>query len=317
MINLPALFCCIKTMKKYILATIFFVLIASNCFCQGAGTTLSNGLEFEELCDARAGAMGRSVSALDGDISFIHHNPAGIASIKRPQAMLAYNKIGGLLIDDMYFANISYGQPFPFGVLGVSFSYFNAGAIDWIGGTTINAQNDLVITAAYAVTIMQKFSFGANFKVLSQTYIEQYKSLSYAFDVGYLVSLPVRGLNLGIAAKNIGPPMLYYNTPENLPMNIKTGLSYGFLVSQTMKADINAEANYLVNESSLIPGAGLEFIYDNMIAIRTGCIFEKSAAKLSFGAGFTLQNFIIEYAYEPAIITTSQADQKIGLKIKF
>jgi len=59
------------------------------CFCQTSHRAFPVIFSTRQP-SARADAMGKAYTSLDGDLASIHYNPAGIATIRNPQAMATY-----------------------------------------------------------------------------------------------------------------------------------------------------------------------------------------------------------------------------------
>jgi len=300
-----------KILKYLIIVSLELTFLTILGFCQGAGSSASNGLEFEQMADARAGGMGEAISAVEGDINLIRYNPAGIASLRSSQLSFTY-MIG---FEDMYFANISCGQPLLFGTIGASFSYFNGGSIELFEGQFINAQSDIVLTLSYSIQIIKGLCLGGSMKFLSSTLLRQTTAQSWASDIGCLYSTPL-GLNISFAVQNLGQPLIYYHTPENLPSSIRGGISYIVHLSKDISLSTNIETKYFINDKDLVPSAGIELKYGNMLALRAGYILTTTRG-LTFGAGFNFQNYIIDYGFEFTSNIASFGNHRIGLKMEF
>jgi len=309
--------------KIFLLLGFLLIFIPRHSFAIGTGSSVCNGLEFEQIANARAAAMAGSVSAMSGDINFMHFNPAGIASLKKPEVGFNYmiSPISLVGSENMYFANIAVAQPFIGGNLGISFSYFNAGTMD-LSGTAISSQNisaltDLVFALSYAFRTGQHIYLGISYKMILSIFAEQYSANAQGVDCGIIYKTPIKGFDVGLAATNFGTPLVYNTVEENLPTKIKTGCSYNYVFTKELNASFNVELNYLVAETDYTTSFGTEFSYMDFIFIRMGYMIATQDTGLYFGGGVNLNNYYIDYAYEPPQVFSSFANQRIGLKIRF
>jgi len=141
------------------------------------------------------------------------------------------------------------------------------------------------------------------------------RGISFAFDLGMKrKNFLANRLDLGMTLQNIGPDITYIDDDQAdpLPMNLRMGLSYRVIESEynrfTLNADMNklfANRDFWVLErlvrqwydrggfmskqqiDSMILGAGGEFVYWNLLALRAGYIYDKigKIQGLSFGGG--------------------------------
>ena len=269
------------------------------------------GLEYEQMAGARASGIGEAVSSMEGDIDLIHYNPAGIAALKRSNA--GFNYMMGF--SDIYFTSVMYGHPFPFGVIGGSYSYLNGGSLEISEGQFLNAQSDIVVTLSFATHMLKELSFGANVKFLSSTLVQLVSAQSWAFDIGFLYRIP-KGINLSLVLQNVGTPLQYYIKPEQLPTNARAGISYCFDVTNSMFLNTSFELKYYVNENEFLPSIGAEFGCGKELVLRAGYVFN-STRGVTMGAGFNLMNYKIDYAFEFANNISTFGNHRIGFSVGF
>ncbi len=100
--------------------------MTTGLWAKGAGT--SGGIILEQPAGARASGMAEAYTAVGGDISVLHYNPASLISLPGREAAFTYQR--GLADDS--FMSLLYGQPTPLGVFGGAFSYYTAGDIELI-----------------------------------------------------------------------------------------------------------------------------------------------------------------------------------------
>ena len=304
----------LKTLRALFIGFPILVVSINVGFCAGAGSSTGLGLVLEQLVSARAGGMGQAVSAIEKDINLMHYNPASLIGVDKKEIGFSYL----LGMGDMNFINISYAQPLLGGVSGGSLSYFNAGNIvlSYADGTdhTFNAQTDFVLTFSYARELLKDLPLGANVKVLYSTLLGQFTGTSVCFDLGVLYRTPIKNLKAGVSIQNIGTKIKYYQTEENIPMNLRAGASYGLNISEGMDLLTTVEVNYLINEVKIVPSVGAELKYGDMLTIRAGYIIG-TAQGLTLGAGFNIKNYVIDYAFELAPDIASFGNHRIGLRM--
>ena len=96
--------------RATILSTLLVVVLTNGLWAKGAGT--SGAIVLEEPLGARACGMAEAYTAVEGEISVIHYNPAGLISLSNREASFIYHR--GLADDG--FISLLYGQPTPFEV---------------------------------------------------------------------------------------------------------------------------------------------------------------------------------------------------------
>ncbi len=171
-------------------------------------------------------------------------------------------------------------------------------------------------------------------------------------------SILVEKLDFGFNFQNIGPNITYINESQSdpLPMNLRMGFSYRALESQYSKLTINADMNkMLANQDPLykrifttwtddfkdgdfgsisdfnnsievkeiIWGIGAEYIYLDLLSLRSGYLLDRAGEidGFSFGAGFNYTfNKIylvnIDYAFQPGG-ELQEYNQTLSLKLQF
>ncbi len=153
--------------------------------------------------------------------------------------------------------------------------------------------------------------------------------VSAAFDIGFQwkpTKLNILGadldnvLALGVNLQNVGPKMTYLNESDPLPTSLRMGIGFKLVEDEFNDLLISADfAKLLVRRDSLgsdaIPksfvsawgvggietGIGLEYIYDQAVALRGGYFSEPKAAGarnfFTLGAGVTYDVFVLDFSY--------------------
>ncbi|MDB5051632.1 MAG: two component regulator propeller family protein [Fibrobacteres bacterium] len=158
-------------------------------------------------------------------------------------------------------------------------------------------------------------------------------AISYAVDVGMLWKMPyVKGLNLAFVLQNMGPAVFYVDQAQAdpIPFTWKLGLAYDLVHTPnhrlTVAADANREAVYregndaspvyvgawkdLVypfddkdhtaletwqeNVRQSVFNTGMEYVYANVAAFRTGYLYDQSGKRyeLDLGLGFMISDIL-------------------------
>lgn len=160
-------------------------------------------------------AMGGSSIALTQGVEAIHWNPAGLARIN--------HQAEGMFSSMSYIGDItvSYGavatQFGDFGVVGLSLRSLDFGKIpvttvedeDGVNGGTYSPTY-VTLGLTYGRQVTDAVSVGGTAKLITES-IDRVSASGLAFDLGlqYNGLLAVKGLQLGITVKNIGPSMQF------------------------------------------------------------------------------------------------------------
>jgi hypothetical protein len=169
--------------------------------------------------------------------------------------------------------------------------------------------------------------------------------VSGAFDLGFLYAprkldlfgLELgRSLRLGVNLQNVGPKMTYLNESDPLPSTLRTGIAVKLVEDEFNDLTISADfSKLLVRRDSLgsdpIPlsfvtawgrggiesGFGLEYIYEQIVALRGGYFTEPMVAGnrryFTLGAGVTYDLFQIDFSY----ILTVEENHPLANTLRF
>ena len=106
-----------------------------------------------------------------------------------------------------------------------------------------------------------------------------------------------RHFSFGFAMQNIGPSLKYRNKEEPLPLTLRAGFSHQIDMSRsqvpgrlTWAFDVSQE-----RQSELEKSFGMEYLINNMVAIRSGNRFNKDNGQLQIGFGFIVGQVQIDY----------------------
>ena len=208
---------------------LFLLMIATISVAQSGGNSI---LEFLNLThSARSTALaGGLVSVVDNDIALAHANPASLNASMHNHLSINQN---------IHFAGIrngfvSYGRHLDkYDITShVGINYINYGDFDrsdefGIRQGTFTA-NGLAITIGAGKKINERFSIGANLKLISSR-LEALTSFAIGADIGATYIDPDNRSSYGFVLKNIGVQLNSFSeNRELLPLDIQIGYSKRF-----------------------------------------------------------------------------------------
>ncbi|MGA7160408.1 MAG: type IX secretion system protein PorQ [Bacteroidota bacterium] len=261
---------------------------------------------------ARSAAMAGSFVSMRDDVNSIFYNPAGLATVTRPQASFGYLK--NLL--DINSGYLSYAQNLSdVGKIGLGIDYVNYGTFDEtdelankIG--TFSA-GDLDVSVGFATEFEDNLYYGFTGKFIYSS-IADASSSAIAADFGILYFIPgPNPVTIGASILNVGTQLNpYMTTRESLPLDLKIGAS---IKPEHLPLLLNVDLHEL-NETQDNFGAhfkmfsiGGEFTMSKELRFRFGYDNERhqdltlgtssGLAGFSFGGGLVLETLRFDYAF--------------------
>ncbi len=270
-----------------------------------AGEFLSTGI------GARALGMGGAFVSVADDASASYWNPAGMIFVRRREVVMMHSERFGDLVN---YDTGSYVQQlgtdnehraafgFSFLRVGVDDIPYTRLVVDNNGVTRpgidrLVSEADWGFYLSYARLMNRTLSLGGNVKVIRKS-VGDDSALGFGFDVAALYK-PWRRLSLGLNLQDATSTFLIWNaeTETILPM-ARVGLSYPFLfpslkgkLTVATGLDIRFEGRktataYWIGEASADVRLGLEYWYDDIVAIRLG---QERSEEADFMAGAGLR----------------------------
>ena len=294
-------------MRKLLLLGMILLFLPALAFGQAKVGTA--GAQFLEIgVSARAVGMGEAFLALSDDASALYYNPAGMVQMEKPEFMVSH-------ID--YPAGIAYeflGLVYPSnnlgGVWGFGFYMLNSGDMPWTtydypsdedpysSNLTFSAK-DYALALSYGASLTDRFSIGLTFKFIDELY-ESKRATGWACDVGTLYDTGFRGFKIAMVISNFGPDLKFIQMSYPLPMNFKFGGSMDIINNGSHKATFGLEGSHPNDNLEKFNG-GIEYWYNNVLALRVGNHFENDAGGFTAGAGLNLNlsklSLSFDYAY--------------------
>ena len=338
--------------RKSLSAWVGFIVLAMGIQSSyGQSTVGTSAAQFLKIgVGSRAMAMGGAYVALANDASALYWNPAGVTSMRRIELIAAHTE---------WFAGISHqfvGVTVPLGpdnVVGLSAILLTAGAMEQ---TTIQAPDgngvffdvtDLAVGLTYGMQLTDKVSAGLTGKFIRQTGFNESAS-TFALDIGLLLNTGYRGLSIGMNFSNLGgelqldgPDLLTKATGRlgtssvgklatesfPLPISFRVGVAMeaagksggSFFQSDVNRVTLTLDGTHQ-NDSKETVGFGVEYAWNDLVAIRGGYILNHDVATFSLGGGvmFNLASgFDVSADYAYANLGLLENVHRVGLSLRF
>jgi len=320
---------------KSITSLLLAFLLTFNLNAQEVTKTGTTAAKFLSIgIGPRANAMGAAYTSVANDASAMYWNPAGIASLKKTQALFTYTKM---------FADINlnyFGLVIPvgdYGNLGVNITAINYGKMevttemhpDGIGETF--SAGSYAFGLSYARYITENFIVGVNFKYIRED-ISSSSAQGFAFDIGTIFTTPFYGVKFATSIANYGTKMqmrgddlivqhdtdpqrngnnssldAYLATDAfDLPLRLQIGLSRDFEFMKGQRFTFAVDANYPNDNKQWVNVGGELALFDETVFIRGGyktLFLEDSQEGLTFGFGLHYYGFgafilAVDYSYQ-------------------
>jgi len=262
---------------------------------------------------ARPIGMGRAFLAISDDCDAQFINPAGLASLKGPQAMSMFTN----LIQDVYYMEYSGAVPTPYGTVGAGYITTGVTGIPESGGGTSDYYDSL-LAFSYSTSIGRFAQYGKNvfvglnFKIFNRGFT----GVTNQFGTGY-------GADLGLKMI-VNPNLSFAFCRQNiLPVSMGGGIKYGTGVEEYMAglykvgaairpAPLPKLTTAIDLDLPAMTGRpptghlGFEWKENKYLSVRAGMDQSVDAASESlaawnptFGASLTYGGFRVDYAYHP------------------
>jgi outer membrane protein OmpA-like peptidoglycan-associated protein len=268
---------------------------------EAVGTTAANFLKIAP--HARAAAMGEAFTGLSDDETSLIYNPAGTARILQDQISATHIEwFQGIRLEHL-------GGVFALGPLGSA-----GAALSWLQvddlirtervANTSNplanyketgsfAPHDMALTLGFAHPLTKHINVGSNLNLIQQS-IDSSSGYAASLDLGGQWLGLMRGLDIGLVAKNLGTPVSVGSTSFLLPLELSTGLAYRMhYLPLLLTTDLG-----LPMDNKLQFAVGAEAWIQNILALRAGWR-GGYANQITAGAGFRLVSFELDYAWAP------------------
>lgn len=270
---------------------------------------------------ARSVALSGAYTGLADDVTALFWNPGGIARIDRITFAVNHANLYAGITHNFV------GMVFPIGqnVFGASIIMLGSGDIDVTTvdepmgtGETYSVSN-LAAGLTFSRQLTTKFSVGFTIKVINEK-IWRNSATNIALDIGSVFETGLLGTKIGMSISNFGsdmrmegPDMILNRRPDPInpdngynPEIVLKGKDWAMPIVYRMGLVVDLVGGispYLQNDrnrftaivdaddgvdSALRSSLGVEYEWNNMIALRMGYKLNYDAQRLSFGGGIKL-----------------------------
>ena len=254
---------------------------------------------------AREAAMGNTALALSEDAFGFIFNPAGLVDIAESRFGTTYmSYLAGIQL-----GSLSYSRPFENKGLGVGITYLNSGSMK---KTDISGNEEGTFSVTYAnfdvafgMLITEPIGIGVGLKGLYGK-IDTFTSVGAGINLGGSFILPVTGLSLGVAVRNIGFAFKpFRDETDKLPLDFGVGINYSSMDKLNFNLDL---IKPLYSQFGIRIGG--EGWLTQFLAVRAGYNSLGSdlktgggdiAAGLGFGLGIKVLSYQLDYAFTPML----------------
>ena len=277
--------------------TIAFLVTVATFLCMQiasaapAGDPVGTAVIFEIGMGARALGMGGAFVAVADDANAIYYNPAGLAYMEGRNITSLYSSLLGA----GNYLGAGYAQKnLGLGVVGLMSTVTERDEY----GNPIGSfgYRESAVMGAYARSL-DMLSIGASLKLYSQT-IPDNNGFGITADIGVLADLPLPegsgfgGVSIGAVARNLFGSVTYQSGhTDPFDRVFVIGMSMKPIDKLILAADFD-----ITNTTGHL---GAEYLIIPQVALRAGGILGGDGnSRLTAGAGFSLQNLRIDYAYQ-------------------
>jgi hypothetical protein len=333
---------------KYILLLVGVALLV--CSSVEAGNSISKvgtaGAQFLKMgVGARYSAMGEASVASVNDGYALYWNPAALGGTTK--SFLEFTNVSW--IEGVNLNYIACVRPTRIGTIGASATVLTSGDMEITtvaqpdGTGRMFSASSYALTLGYARQMTDFFSFGVNFKYVTERISEE-RASGVAFDFGTMLCPGYRNLRIGMNIANVGPQLKFhgselnfrYNpTPDNtssdktdgvlsvdpyeLPLMFRIGVAYDFQYGKNTRITVAAEAHD-PSDNYQQGGVGTEVAFYEKLFLRGGYKINCEEENFTMGAGLSLKvwqhtDLNVNYAWSDFGRLTSV--QRISLGFRF
>jgi len=259
----------------------FFIFILPNISFGQIDNFFIQNYFFQRQPSARAEAMGKGYSAMDGDLTSIFFNPAGIATIKGLEMNGSYSDLKRFPDRDRY----------TFGSVGFKLNDYLTVAVSR-NRKRFQSFNSFSHFSNYTLTLasqpIKNLFLGLN---ANYFHLESSTLNAFYFDFGAIKKFELKQLERSAHSVNLGVSITNFNFGKvraedagtvytsNLPVITRYGVNYQYILKNSILNDslnafqflLQAEYKTLLNSPSFSGiHTGAEFNFSELIALRMG-----------------------------------------------
>ncbi|HRW95393.1 MAG TPA: PorV/PorQ family protein [Bacteroidales bacterium] len=168
-------------------------------------------------------------------------------------------------------------------------------------GSITGTYKPMEITAdlGYAYMITKTLSTAATVRYIISNMSPDASGSAIAADLGLMYN--PGNISFGLTVTNLGSNINYGYDHYTLPAQIKLGAGYSLHTGEKHLLSAAVQAGYLIVNSGITAGIGLEYSYNNLLSFRIGGHYGDSGKSIpsyvSAGLGFRLRGLTLNAAY--------------------
>lgn len=318
-----------------------------NLLVQAQNKTTVTGAPFLRIAaDARAAGLGDTGVATSADVFSQQWNAAKYPFTENKFGIgLSYTPYLTSLSNDIALLNLNYYNKInDRSTFAIGLRYFGFG--ETIFKTNENdpgqavTPNELALDGSYALKLSNNFSMAVSGRYIrSDLKLQEVDANgnvanTFAVDLaGFYQSNEItfqsfQGVwRAGFNFSNLGPKLNYSNNSGAetvLPSHLKIGGGFDFIFDQDNKLATSVELNQSLAKGAkgVTAGVGLEYLYQNLFALRTGYFNDSDEMGnlnfFSFGAGFAIKKLKFDLSYLASTSNhTSPLDNTLRFSMSF
>jgi long-subunit fatty acid transport protein len=292
-----------RKISAFLLAVTLVLAMSAAAFAAEDADPIGTAAMLDIGMGARAMGMGGAHIAVADDAAVIYYNPAGLARIEGRSVTSLYTSLHGAA---GYMA-LGYAQK----NVGGGFLRLNASGIEEtdefanVIGTF--GMSDFTAMAGYGREVVPGLSLGGTVKLYSQS-LPDVSGKGVTGDVGVLYVMDDAKLSFGAVARNLMGKVRYDNIAEDaFERAFGVGAAYRPSDSLLFAADA-------VFEDGLAARVGAEYRV-KQFALRAGGVLDGDETSLTAGAGFAMEGFSVDYAYQTHSVLPDS--HRVSLNVRF
>lgn len=290
-------------MKKFFILVIIFFSV--QLYSQNAGNT---GLSFLKFgFGARNTAMGDVGNSASSDLTALFYNPARLSNSHQNEVIFTHNSWIQDVSSEMFgIKTFLFELP-----VAIGFNVTNISDIEvrQIPGEPISKfdANYFYGSLSTAYQIDEMISVGATIKYLYEGLLND-ESTGFGIDFGVFYKIPIEGLSVSAAVRNLGSMNELRYEATKLPSELRMGPAYNFKFEDYKLNLIVAGEYQKYFDADNHLNFGVEVLYDNLVALRGGYQTNYESRNLTAGIGLIWGNLKFDYSYIPFSLGVGNAN---------
>jgi hypothetical protein len=286
-------------MKKAIIAALLLLI------CTAVAQAQSEPSSFQFMligAGSRAAALGEAYTAVSGDAAAPYFNPASAALMRSTELSFMHVKyLTDVTVE--HFTLMSGSPKFRF---GFGFYYGQTSNIQRRDNTPSQDplgtfdEHNFTASFVWAIPVSGRLFFGNSIKFAYQK-LDLENASALAIDLGSFYSVSPE-ITLGLAIRNLGTRPKFISQAFDLPREFRVGISYRGKPDTKLDGVMFASDFVLPNwgDKSSKLNLGVEYNYQNLVALRIGYDLGYDSRGFSIGGGFSYRDYNFDYAFVPA-----------------